>query len=141
MSLVDHHAIGMLSSVMRALKHMEAHALRGQRCSWRLCAAVGSAIDVAMGPVASAGRFRTGTKPEHSPIGGLRVTTAIGTSVVRTMIVGPSTQSRSRSIRARWMLGTAPLHVATAHPFSPAELQRLKAYRLAMLASFFSDWR
>jgi hypothetical protein len=31
MSLVDRHKMGMLSSVMRALKHMEAHALRGQR--------------------------------------------------------------------------------------------------------------
>jgi len=53
MSLVDRHAIGMLSSVMRALKHMEAaHALRGQRRSSRSsAAAVGSAIGVAMRPV------------------------------------------------------------------------------------------
>jgi hypothetical protein len=51
MSLVDRHAMGMLSSVMRALKHMEAHALRGQRPSSRSsAAAVGSAIGVAMGP-------------------------------------------------------------------------------------------
>jgi len=76
MSLVDCHEMGMLSSVMRALKHMEARALRGQRPS---VAAAGSAIGVAVGPAASAGRCRTGTKPEHAPIGGLRVTTPIGT--------------------------------------------------------------
>jgi hypothetical protein len=35
MSPVDRHAMGMLSSVMRALKYSEAHALRGQRPSWR----------------------------------------------------------------------------------------------------------
>jgi hypothetical protein len=47
MSPVDHFAIGMLSSVMRALTY-EAHALRGQRLSWRSSAvAVGSAIGVA----------------------------------------------------------------------------------------------
>ena len=33
MSQVDRHAMGMLSSVMRALKHMEAHALHGRRSS------------------------------------------------------------------------------------------------------------
>ena len=43
MSLVDRHEIGMLSSVMRALKHMEAHALRGQRPSWRSSAATPTA--------------------------------------------------------------------------------------------------
>jgi hypothetical protein len=32
-------------------------------------------------------------------------------------------------------------HVSTAHPFSPAELKRLKAYRLAVQAGFYSDWR
>jgi hypothetical protein len=48
MSLVSCHEIGMLSSVMRALKHMEAHALRGQRPSWRSSAAtIGSAIGLA----------------------------------------------------------------------------------------------
>jgi len=52
MSLVDRHAKGMPSSVMRALTHMEAHVLRGQHPSSRSsAAAVGSAIDVAMGPV------------------------------------------------------------------------------------------
>ena len=35
MSPVDCHEMGMLSSVMRALKHMEAYALYGQRPSWR----------------------------------------------------------------------------------------------------------
>jgi hypothetical protein len=49
MSQVDRHAMGMLSSVMRALKHMDAHALRGRRSS---AAAVGSVIHVAMRPVA-----------------------------------------------------------------------------------------
>jgi len=140
MSLVDRHEIGMLSSVMRALKHTEAHALRRQRPSWRSSAAVvGSAIGVAVGPAASAGRCRSGTRL-NTLRGGLRVTTPIETSVVRTTTVGHSTQSRYRSIRARWMLGTAPLHVSTAHPFSPAELERLKAYRLAVLTGFFSDW-
>jgi hypothetical protein len=129
MSLVDRHATGMLSSVMRALTHMEAHALRGRRPSWQSSAA------------ASAGRFRTGIKPEHAAIGGLRVTGALGTRVVRTTIAGHSTQSRSRSIRGRWMPGTAPLHVSTAHPFSPAEQEALKAYRLAVQAGFYSDWR
>jgi predicted protein tyrosine phosphatase len=54
MNLVDRHEIGMLSSVMRALKHMEeAHALRGQCPSSRSsAAAVGSAIGVAVGPTA-----------------------------------------------------------------------------------------
>ena len=50
MSLVDRHAIGMLSLVMRALKYMEA-------------------IGLAMAAVASAHRLRTGTKPEHAPTG------------------------------------------------------------------------
>jgi hypothetical protein len=39
------------------------------------------------------------------------------------------------------MFSTAPLPVSTAHPFSPAELERLKAYRLAVQAGFFSDWQ
>ena len=44
MSLVDLHDIGMLSSVMRALKHVQVHESRGQRPSWRSsAAAVGSA--------------------------------------------------------------------------------------------------
>lgn len=53
MSLVDRHAMGMLSSVMRALKHMEAtHALRRQHPLRRLsAAAIRSAIGAAMGPV------------------------------------------------------------------------------------------
>jgi hypothetical protein len=46
MSLVDRHEIGMLGSVMRALKHMEVHALGGLRSS----AAAVSPIGVAMGP-------------------------------------------------------------------------------------------
>ena len=51
MSLVDRHERGMLSSVMRALKHIEAHALRGQPPIWRSsAAAVGSAIGAAMRP-------------------------------------------------------------------------------------------
>jgi hypothetical protein len=55
MSLVDRHAMGMLSSVMRALKHMEAHALRGERPSSRSSAAAGgSEIEVAMAPVQAA---------------------------------------------------------------------------------------
>jgi hypothetical protein len=63
MSLVSCHELGMLSSVMRALKHREAHALHGQPLSGRpSAAAVGSAIGVAMRPVASADRFRTGTR-------------------------------------------------------------------------------
>ena len=49
MSLVDRHEIGMLSSVMRALTHMEAHALRGRRSS---AATVPSTIGPAMRPVA-----------------------------------------------------------------------------------------
>ena len=49
MSLVDRHAMGMLSSVMRALTHTEAHALRGRRSS---AAAVRSTIGAAMRPVA-----------------------------------------------------------------------------------------
>jgi len=44
MSPVDRQAMDMLSSVMRALKHTEARALRGQRSS---AAAVGSAIGAA----------------------------------------------------------------------------------------------
>jgi hypothetical protein len=52
MSLVDRHTTRMLSSVMRALKHIEAHALRQQHSSWRSsAAAVGSAVGVAVGPV------------------------------------------------------------------------------------------
>ena len=43
MSLVSCHEMGMLSSVMRALKHMEAHALRRQRASWRSSAATPTA--------------------------------------------------------------------------------------------------
>jgi hypothetical protein len=43
MSLVSCHEIGMLSSVMRALKHMEAHALSGQRPSRRSSAATPTA--------------------------------------------------------------------------------------------------
>ena len=50
MSLVDRHAMGMLSSVMRALKHMQAHALRGQRPTWRSSAA---AVGAAVRPVAT----------------------------------------------------------------------------------------
>jgi hypothetical protein len=51
MSPVNRHAMGMLSSVMRALKHMEAHVLRGQRPSWQSsAAAVRSAIGVAIRP-------------------------------------------------------------------------------------------
>jgi len=120
MSLVDRHAMGMLSSVMRALTHTEAHALRGQRTS---------------GQSSTAARVVRhlrdhGTRP-----------LAVGPCVVRTTIEGHSTQSRSRSIRGRRMLGTAPLNVPTAHPFRPAELERLKAYRLAVQAGFFSDWR
>jgi hypothetical protein len=45
MSLVDRHAIDMLSSVMRALKHPEAHALDGQGPSgWSSAAAAGEAM-------------------------------------------------------------------------------------------------
>jgi len=137
MSLVERYAIDKRSSVMRALKHMEAHALPRHR----LAAAVRPAIGVAVGPAACAGQFRAGIQPEHAPIGGSRVRAPGGPRVVRTTIVGQSTQSRFRSIAARWMPGTASLRVSTAHPFSPAELERLKTYRLAVLAGFFSDWR
>jgi len=76
MSLVDCHEMGTLSSVMRALKHTKAaHALGGQRPSWRSSAAhLGSAMG------AAADRWAA--------------------------IVGYSRQSRSRSIRATWRLGT-----------------------------------
>jgi DNA invertase Pin-like site-specific DNA recombinase len=48
MSLVNCHEMGMLISVMRALKHMEAHALRRQCPFGRSsAAAAGSAIGVA----------------------------------------------------------------------------------------------
>jgi hypothetical protein len=63
MSLVDRHATGMLSSVMRALKHMEAHALREQRPSSRSSAA---AVGPAVRPVATQQASPTGhaTDPE-----------------------------------------------------------------------------
>jgi len=68
------------------------------------------------------------------------MTTAIRISaVVKNTVVGHSLQSRCRRIRARRTLGNAPLHLP-AYPFSPAELIRLNAYRLAVLAGFFSDW-
>jgi hypothetical protein len=48
MSPVDRHEMGMLSSVMRALKHPKPRPLCGQRPSWRApAAAVGSAIGAA----------------------------------------------------------------------------------------------
>jgi hypothetical protein len=142
MSPVSCHAIGMLSSVMPALTHTEAHALRGQRSSRRSsAAAVGSSIGVAVRPAAGAGLLRAGAKPEHAPIGGSRVRAPGGPRVVRTTIVGQSTQSSFRSIRATWIPGTASLRVSTAHPFSPAELERLTTYRLAVQAGFYSDWR
>jgi hypothetical protein len=51
MSQVDRHAIGMLSSVMQALKHTEARALRSHRpSSPSSAAAIRCAIGVAMGP-------------------------------------------------------------------------------------------
>jgi hypothetical protein len=63
MSLVERQEMGMLSSVMRALTHMEAHALRGQRPSWRSsAAAVRSAIGVATRPV-----VQPGAVPQATP--------------------------------------------------------------------------
>ena len=122
MSPVDRREIGMPSSVMRAPKHMEeAHALRGQRASWRSFAAALVVRD----------------RRDH---GSRRL--AVGPCVVRTTIVeGHSRQSACRRIRARWMLGTAPVPVSTTYLFSPAELERLKAYRVAVQAGFYSDWR
>jgi hypothetical protein len=59
MSVVARHAIGMLSLVMRALTHTEAHALRGQRSPSRSsAAAVGSAIGVAMRPAVQPSSLR-----------------------------------------------------------------------------------
>jgi hypothetical protein len=43
MSLVSCREIGMLSSVMRALTHMDAQVLRGQRPSWPSSAATPTA--------------------------------------------------------------------------------------------------
>jgi hypothetical protein len=64
MSQVDRHAMGMLSSVMRALTHMEAHALRGQRPASRSsAAAVGSAIGVAMRPVVQPAAVQQASPP------------------------------------------------------------------------------
>jgi hypothetical protein len=120
MSLVDCHSMSMLRSVMRALTHPEAHALRGQRSSEQSSTAA----------LVVRHRRDHGTRP-----------LAVEPCVVRTTMEGHSTLSRSRSIRGRRMLGTAPLNVPTAHPFSPAELERLKAYRLAVQAGFYSDWR
>ena len=121
MSLASCHEMGMPSSVMRAPKRMEeAHALRGQRASWRSFAEALAVRD-------------------RRDRGSRRL--AVGPCVVRTTIVeGHSRQSASRRIGARWMLGTAPLPVST-YSFSPAELERLKAYRLAVQAGFYSDWR
>jgi hypothetical protein len=78
MSLVDRHEIGMLSSVMRALKHMEVHALRRQRPRWRSsAAAVGPAVrSVATqqaSPTASPRTRRT-----VSPAGSLRGISGFG---------------------------------------------------------------
>jgi len=74
MSLVDCHAIGVLSSVMRALKQMEpVHALRGQRESSRSSAAgVGSAIGEATGravqPAAARHASPTATSPTQGTV-------------------------------------------------------------------------
>jgi hypothetical protein len=80
MSLVDRHAMGMQSSVMRALKHMEAHALPGQRVGLVRCS-------------------ERGLRRSHIPIGGITMTTAIETRVERTTLVGRSTVSACRSNR------------------------------------------
>jgi hypothetical protein len=67
MNQVDCHETGMLSSVMRALKHMEAHALRGQRPSWRSsAAAVRSAIGMAMGPTVQPAAVQQASPPATS---------------------------------------------------------------------------
>jgi hypothetical protein len=65
MSLVDRHAMGMLSSVMRALTHMEAaHALRGRRSTWQSsAAAVRSAINVAIRPVVQPAAMQQASPP------------------------------------------------------------------------------
>ena len=73
MSPVDRREIGMPSSVMRALKHTDAHALPRHR----FAAAVRSAIGTAMGLVAQQGRptatSRTrGTVSPAATAGGIR---------------------------------------------------------------------
>jgi len=62
MSLVDRHEMGMLSSVMRALKHMEVHALRRQRPRWRWSAA-------AVGRCGLSPRNKRAQRPRHGPGG------------------------------------------------------------------------
>jgi hypothetical protein len=73
MILVSCHAIGMLSSVKRALKHIEAHALPRHR----IVAAVRSAIGTAMGLAAQQARPTAtsrarGTVTPAATAGGIR---------------------------------------------------------------------
>jgi hypothetical protein len=73
MSLVDRHDIRMLSSVMRALKHIEVHALPRHR----FAAAIRSAIGTAMGLAAQQARPTAtsrarGTVTPAASAGGIR---------------------------------------------------------------------
>jgi hypothetical protein len=87
MSLVDRYAMGMLSSVMRALTHMEAHALHGQRPSSRSSAAtIGSAIGVAVGPVAR--RAAEQASPTYTRVRKPRVRTVLTLIVAAGLALG-----------------------------------------------------
>jgi hypothetical protein len=69
MSLVDRHAMGMLSSVMRALTHMDAHALRGRRSPAAAMRPVVQPAAVQQASPTATPRTRSTVSPAGNPSG------------------------------------------------------------------------